>query len=139
MAKAQITFGLDRPPGVVFDYIADVRNESEWQKDMLSVEKIGEGPVGEGTEFETNYRLFGRMRLVLEDVDRPNHLVFVGTGPRMRMRFVMDIAAQEGGSRVTFALDMRPRGLLLPLGPLLRLGLPRELAKRPDQFRAALS
>jgi hypothetical protein len=47
--------------------------------------------------------------------------------------------AREGGSRVTFHIDMRPQGLLKPLAPLLRIGLPRELAKRPDQFRAALA
>jgi hypothetical protein len=55
------------------------------------------------------------------------------------MRFVMDVAAQGTGSRVTFDVDMRPQGMLKPLGPLLRLGLPREMAKRPAQFRAAMA
>ena len=139
MAQTSITFELEHPPERVFDYIADVRNEASWQKDMRSVALVGDGPVGEGTEFETDYRLFGRMRLVLRDVRRPEHLVFDGDGPRMRMRFVMDVEPRDGGSRVTFSLDMRPRGVLLPLAPLLKLGLPREMAKRPEQFRAALA
>lgn len=139
MAKAEISFDLDRPPEVVFDYIADVRNELSWQKDMKRAEKITEGPVGDGTVFETDYRLFGPMRLTLEDMRRPQHLVFVGEGPRMWMRFVLDVAPKDAGSTVRFQLDMRPRGVLSPLAPLLRLGLPRELAKRPGQFRAALA
>ncbi len=139
MAKGQITFDLDYPPEEVFDYIADVRNELRWQKDMKRAEKVTEGPLGEGTVFETDYRLFGPMRLVLQDVRRPEHLVFVGEGPRMRMHFVLDVAARAGGSRVTFQLDMRPAGPLTLLAPLLRIGLPRELAKRPDQFRAAMA
>jgi len=139
MATGTVTFDLDQPPEQVFDYIADIRNEAKWQKDMLSVEKLGDGPVGEGTEFDTNYRLFGRMRIVLRDVRRPEHVAMDGEGPRMRMHFTMDVAPHEGGSRVTFLLDMRPRGVLAPLGPLLTLGLPRELAKRPEQFRAALA
>jgi hypothetical protein len=79
------------------------------------------------------------MRLVLEDVRRPEHAVFVGEGPRMWMNFVLDVAPREGGSRVSFKIDMRPRGSLKPLTPLLRVGLPREMAKRPDQFRAAMA
>jgi uncharacterized protein YndB with AHSA1/START domain len=139
MATTQITFELDQPPERVFDYIADVRNELRWQKDLKRAEKVTEGPVGDGTVFETDYRLFGPMRLVLEDVRRPEHLVFVGDGPRMRMRFVMDVAERDGGSRVTFHVDMRPQGVLRPLAPLLRVGLPREMAKRPAQFRAAIA
>ena len=139
MATAQITFDLDYPPETVFDYIADVRNEQQWQKDMKSAEKVTVGPVGEGTVFETDYRLFGTMRLELRDVRRPEHLVFRGDGPRMWMSFCMDVAPVDGASRVTFQLDMRPKGLLKLFAPLLKAGLPREMAKRPEQFRAALA
>lgn len=139
MATAQISFDLDHSPEDVFDYIADVRNELRWQKDLKRAEKVTKGPVGDGTVFETDYRLFGPMRLTLEDVRRPQHLVFVGDGPRMWMNFVLDVAPRGGGSRVGFQIEMRPRGSLKLLAPLLRLGLPREMAKRPDQFRAALA
>ena len=57
----------------------------------------------------------------------------------MQMDFVMDVSPRESGSRVTFQLDMRPQGVLRAFAPLLRFGLPRELRKRPDQFRAALA
>jgi Polyketide cyclase / dehydrase and lipid transport len=139
MATAQITFDLDYPTETVFDYIADVRNELHWQHDLKRAKKLTDGPVGEGTVFETDYRLFGTMRLELKDVHRPEHLVFEGVGPRMWMNFVMDVAPRDGGSQVTFDIDMRPRGVLKLLAPLLRLGLPREMAKRPEQFRAALA
>jgi len=139
MATTQITFDLDVPPETVFDYIADVRNELRWQRDLKRADKVTGGPVGEGTIFETDYRLFGPMRLELKDVRRPEHLVFVGEGPRMSMRFVMDVAPRNGGSRVGFEIEMRPRGALRPFAPLLRVGLPREMAKRPAQFRAALA
>jgi hypothetical protein len=79
------------------------------------------------------------MGLTLEDVRRPQHLVFVGEGPRMWMRFVLDVAPNDAGSTVRSQLDMRPRGILSLFAPLLRVGLPRELAKRPGQFRAALA
>lgn len=140
MPTTTITFDLDQSPETVFDYIADIRNESEWSKDMKSAVLIGDGPVGDGTVFETDYRMFGKMRITLSEYRRPEHLVFDGDGPKMAMHFVMDIAPTEtGGSRVTFFIDMRPRGTLRPLAPLLKVGMPREMAKRPEQFRAALS
>ena len=139
MAKARISFELDHPPETVFDYVADVRNELTWQHDMRRADKITDGPVGEGTVFDTDYRLFGAMQLELKDVRRPEHLIFVGTGPRMSMHFAMDVAPRDGGSHVTFQIDLRPSGMLRPLAPLLALGLPREMAKRPEQFRAALA
>jgi uncharacterized protein YndB with AHSA1/START domain len=139
MARAQISFDLDHPAETVFDYIADVRNELAWQHDMRRADKVTEGPVGDGTVFDTDYRLFGTMRLELTDVRRPEHLVFLGDGPRMWMHFTMDVVPRQGGSSVTFRIDMRPKGVLKPLAPLLVLGLPREMAKRPAQFRAALA
>ena len=140
MPTATITFDLDQSPETVFDYIADIRNESEWSKDLKSAEVVGGDSVGDGTVFETDYRMFGKMRIVLSEYRRPEHLVFDGEGPRMDMHFVMDVAGTDtGGSRVTFDLDMRPRGALRPISPLLKLGLPKEMAKRPTQFRAALA
>src|SRR5580765_4582837 len=103
MPEGTITFDLDQSPETVFDYIADIRNESEWSKDMRSAEMVSDGPVGDGTVFETDYRLFGKMRIVLSEHRRPEHLVFDGEGPKMNMHFVMDVAENgTGGSRVTF-------------------------------------
>jgi hypothetical protein len=45
----------------------------------------------------------------------------------------------HGGSSVAFDVEMHPQGVLRPLAPLLSPGLPRELARRPAQFRAALA
>ena len=138
MPATTITFDLDDPPERVFDFIADVRNELEWQKDLRRAEKTSDGPVGDGTTFDTEYRGFGRMVLTLSEYRRPEHLVFLGDGPRMWMRFVMDVAARGSGSQVTFAIDMRPQGAFRLFTPLLSLGLPKEMAKRPQQFREAL-
>lgn len=139
MAKGTITFDLDQPPEQVFDYIADIRNEAKWSKDIRGVAMISDGPVGEGTQFEVDYKIFGRVRLALRDYRRPSHVVIDGDGPRVGMHFDMDVQPQGSGSLVTFFLEMRPRGALLPMAPLLPLMLPRELAKRPEQFRAALA
>jgi carbon monoxide dehydrogenase subunit G len=139
MPSQTITFHLDAPPERVFDYIADIRNEAEWSKDITSVELVGDGPIGPGTEFDTVYRGFGAMRLVLSEYQRAAHLTIDGDGPRIVMHFEMDLAPEGEGTSVTMLVDMKLRGAFKALEPVLKLGMPREMAKRPKQFAAALS
>jgi carbon monoxide dehydrogenase subunit G len=139
MPSHTISFHLDAPPERVFDYIADIRNEAEWSKDITSVKLVGDGPVDQGTEFDTVYRGFGAMRLVHSEYRRPEHLVIDGDGPRMAMHFAMDLAPDGDGTSVTMTVELRPRGVFRAMEPMLKFGMPREMAKRPGQFRAALS
>ena len=79
MPTTSITFDLDQPPETVFDYIADIRNESEWSKDMKSAVLVGDGPLGDGSVFETEYRMFGKMRIVLSERTRSSAPLSVST------------------------------------------------------------
>jgi uncharacterized protein YndB with AHSA1/START domain len=132
------TFHLDASPERVFDFIADARNETDWSKDIKTISKRGDGPVGEGTVFDADYRGFGRLEMALRDYRRPEHLAFLAEGPRIWMHFILDVAPEGDGSSVTMSVDMRLRGALRLLTPLLALGIPREMAKRPGQLGAAL-
>jgi uncharacterized protein YndB with AHSA1/START domain len=136
MPSHTITFHLDVPPERVFDYIADIRNEAEWSKDITSAELVGDGPIGEGTQFDTVYRGFGAMRLVITKYERPEVLWIDGDGPRIAMHFEMNLAPEGDGTSVTMTVDMRLRGAFRILSPMLKLGMPREMAKRPGQFAA---
>jgi carbon monoxide dehydrogenase subunit G len=133
MASARTSFDLEHPPEAVFDFIVDPRNELDWQPDVRRVEKIDD------STFEADYRLLGPMRLELTELERPRHAVFLCEGPRMWMRFALDVGPSERGSRVTFDVDMRPKGMLRTMSPLFKLGLPREMAQRPAQIAAALA
>jgi carbon monoxide dehydrogenase subunit G len=138
MPSHTITFHLDAPPERVFDYIADIRNEAEWSKDITSVKLVSAEPIGQGTEFDTAYRGFGAMRLVHTEYRRPERLVIDGDGSRMGMHFEMNLAPDGGGTSVTMTVDLRPRGVWRAIEPMLKLGMPREMAKRPKQFAAVI-
>jgi uncharacterized protein YndB with AHSA1/START domain len=138
MPSHTITFHLDAPPERVFDYIADIRNEAEWSKDVTSVKLVGDAPIGRGTEFDTVYRGFGAMRLVITEYRRPEGLAIDGDGPRIAMHFEMDLTPDGDGTSVTMTVEMRLRGAFRALEPVLKLGMPRELAKRPGQFAAVI-
>lgn len=40
-----------RPAREVFDYLADAENMPRWMREFAAVEKLGDGPIGPGTEF----------------------------------------------------------------------------------------
>jgi hypothetical protein len=136
MPTHTLTFHLGVQPERFFDYVADIRNEAEWSKDITSAELVGDGPIGEGTQFDTVYRGFGAMRLTITEYRRPEHMAIDGDGPRMAMHFEMDLAPEGDGTSVTMTVELSPRGAFRVISPMLKLGMPREMAKRPGQFAA---
>jgi uncharacterized membrane protein len=40
-----------RPASEVFDYLANAENMPRWMRHFTAVERLGEGPIGPGTEF----------------------------------------------------------------------------------------
>ena len=55
---------LPYPQEVVFDYVADLRNERSWHPDVETVEKTTDGDVRQGTTFEARYRRFGTVEML---------------------------------------------------------------------------
>ena len=47
---------INRPVEQVFDFVADERNEPQFNPKMLTVEKVTPGPVGKGTRFRTQVK-----------------------------------------------------------------------------------
>ena len=48
---------IDRDPSLVFAFVSDVRNSDRYIPEMLSVDKITDGPIGSGTQFRTRLRV----------------------------------------------------------------------------------
>ena len=68
---------IRRPPELLFDVIADERNEPRYNPAMLRIEKLTSGPIGVGTRFEGAHA--GRRRPVTMTVevtgyDRPRRM-----------------------------------------------------------------
>lgn len=51
MARVTGQIFIECAPAVVFDVVADERNEPRYNPDLLRVEKLTDGPVGAGTRF----------------------------------------------------------------------------------------
>jgi hypothetical protein len=115
---------------LVFDYVADQRNEPVYNPRMLHSEKITDGPIGVGTRFRATAQSGRReieMLIEVTEYQRPS---------RFGSRTTMSSADVDGGlafeplngaTRMSWSWDVRPKGSLRFFAPLVaRLGRRQE-------------
>jgi len=127
MAEIRRSFTVDKPPGVVVDYLRDFARAQDWDPGTLACTRLDSGPVREGSTWHNVSQFLGRRaeltyRLVREHPDR---LTFVGENRSATS--VDDLTFQPAGSgtRVTYQADIRLRGAARLADPLVRLALTR--------------
>lgn len=85
MANINGSIYIDRPPEVVFDFVADERNEPQYNPKMTAVSLLTEEPIGVGSRFEATLMLRARpitMTVEFTEFVRPRRLASVTTtGP----------------------------------------------------------
>jgi uncharacterized protein YndB with AHSA1/START domain len=123
MAHAENTVAIDRPIEEVFAYLADGTNNPHWRAGVLRIERTStangagatyrqvlKGPGGR--RIDGDYRVTGY---------QPPHLLefAVTAGPaRPTGRFALH-AERPGTTRVTFSLDLTPRGFMRLMDPMV--------------------
>lgn len=115
---------IARPPEVVFDVVADERNEPRYNPRLGNVEKLTAGPVGLGTRFRV--RTAGRrggigMIIEFTEFDRPDRLASRTRIGALDIFYALMFEAVPGGTRMRWAGDLRPGGPLALLRPVLIL------------------
>ena len=125
MARVQGEIVIERPVEVVFDCVANQRNEPTYNPRMLRSEKLTDGPVDVGTRF----------RAVVRSVRRPIDMLIEVTEHKRPTRFgsrtTMSSADIEGGLTfvpvaggiwMTWSWEISPKGpLRLPTPLVVRL------------------
>jgi uncharacterized protein YndB with AHSA1/START domain len=71
------------PPEEVFDKLADMRNELQWNDMVTEMRKATEGDIGRGTRFEGKMkRGVGPMHMEVVEYERPNQIRFAEVDDR---------------------------------------------------------
>lgn len=118
--EGQITIG--RPVEVVFDFVADQTNEPQYNPKMVRAEKETAGPIGKGTRFRSAVRSGGRTaEMLIENTgyDRPRLLVSTTTMKQMDIAYTLEFEPRADGTRMRWSGEVRPKGGLRLLGPLV--------------------
>ena len=122
MSRIEGEILIRRPVDVVFDYVADQSNEPQYNAQMVRAEKITPGPVGQGTQFRSAVASRGRtadMLIECTRYDRPRLLESTTTMAQADIRYTLRFEPAAGGTRMRWSGQVRPKGALRPLGPLI--------------------
>ncbi|HXZ76195.1 MAG TPA: SRPBCC family protein [Streptosporangiaceae bacterium] len=123
---------IDAPAGVVFDFVADQRNEPTYNPHMVRSAKVTPGPVGKGTQFRSAVRSWGRlaeMAIEYTGFQRPSRLASTTTMAQAEFSGTLTFEPTGAGTRLRWSWDARftwPLRLLAPI--LARVGGRQERA-----------
>jgi hypothetical protein len=118
-----------------FDLMADARNETHWNSRVSRSELVGDGPIGPGSRFTVVNR--GKAYdAVIEAYERPSTFRVEVAGAPMDITATFSFAAEGEGTRLTGEFDMRPKGAMKLLFPLLTSTIRTDLQKQFGRFKA---
>jgi hypothetical protein len=123
MARYQATVPSRRPAAETFAYLATFSNAVHWDPGVLAGEQLDPGPVGPGTRFRLAVPFFGlRMALTYQVTSyQPDHaVVLAAANGLLRATDTIVVTGAGDGSAVNYAAEVRLRGPLRVLDPLLR-------------------
>ena len=110
---------IDAPVEVVFDTVADSRNEPSFNPDMREVELLTTLPIGRGTRFRAVMGGAGTEMLVdIVEFDRPNRLGSRTTSSLMTTAGTLSFTPDGDGTLMAWDWQVRPKGWLRAMGPL---------------------
>ena len=148
MARYHATLETRQAPETVFAYLSDFSTAEEWDPGVIEAERVGDEPVGEGTEFRLLADFMGRrspLTYRIVEFDPPRAVTFLGENASVTSRDRIAFEPIEGGTRVSYDADLELMGAFRLVDPLLQLafsrtgdraleGLRRVLAQRPPGF-----
>jgi uncharacterized protein YndB with AHSA1/START domain len=121
---------IETPPEQVFDTLADVRNDLQWNSRVSSVELRSPEPVGPGSQFAM-VNGGTRYDVTITTYERPSRLVLEARGrPELTIAYALTPAGD--GTNLDAEFDFRPTGaqklLFTLVGPVIRREIPKQFA-----------
>lgn len=134
-----------KPPEEAFDYLADFTKVTEWDETAKSSVLLEGPPAGSvGARFAVSVGFAGRtneFEYATTVSQRPQRLVLRAETATILSEDEVSFRAADGGTEVTYDANLKPKGLLRVIDPILGLmfkrlgdnaagGLARELGGR---------
>lgn len=133
MAHAEYSVTVSRPAQDVFDYLAEGTHNREWRAGVLEIARTSEA-AGEGATYRQvlagpgGRRIDGDYRITV--FDPPARLGFQVTAGPARPAGVFELSETDGqATRVRFALDVTPTGLMKLMTPMISKQMKQEVAQ----------
>ena len=132
---------INRPPEVVFDYIADVANNPLWQRGMREAHFTSGPPLRTGSTYAQVATFLGRRlesRFVIVEFE-PGRLVKGSTTiSPFPITFTRIVEPDGKGARVTAIVEGRPDGLFALASPVVRRMVKASVARDYENLKRLL-
>lgn len=119
--QIQRTVDATAAPPVVFAYLSDFTNTTEWDPGTVTTELVA-GDGGVGTTYHNVSEFNGRrteLEYVMQEHQPPSLLVLRGTNKSVEATDRMEIAPHGAGTRLTYTATFRFKGLAKLAVPFL--------------------
>ena len=113
---------IDAPADVVFDFVADQRNEPAYNPHMVRSAKVTPGPVGKDTQFRSAVRSRGRlaeMAIEYTGFQRPSRLASTTRMAQAEFSGTLTFEPADAGTRLRWSWDARFTWPLRLVAPVL--------------------
>lgn len=128
MAHYKATVDTSRPPAQAFSYLSDFTTAAEWDPGTVQSQRLGEGPIGEGTEFRLVAAFLGRKTALtyrIVEYQPPHAVTFRGENSTVVSLDRITFEASDGGTRIVYDAALTLKGPLKLADPLLALAFNR--------------
>ncbi len=125
MAHYHATIDSPRGQAETFVYLATFSNAAQWDPGVLSGEQRDPGPVRVGTRFRLVVPFLGRrlpLTYVVTRYSRDGMIALEAVNGLLRLVDWIEVAAAGDGATVSYDADVRLRGPLRLLDPVLQRG-----------------
>ena len=143
MAPIAASIEIARRPDDVFAYLDDLARHGEWQEQLISAQKLGDGPTQVGTK-STEKRRMGKREMTttfeVTEHDPPRVFAFRGIDGPVRAvgRATVEPLAGGSSSRVSLVLDFEDHGFGKLLVPLARSQSRKQVPKDQQRLKERL-
>jgi uncharacterized protein YndB with AHSA1/START domain len=129
---------IRRPAEDVFDYASDPANEPGWNIRLKRVQKLTGGPVGVRARYRMEFTQGPAAISECVGFDRPDTWEHSGGSKIIRSDFRGRVVPRGEHSHLLLRMQIRPRGPLRLVLPLVRRRMQRELERDVAMIKARL-
>jgi hypothetical protein len=138
VAIVENAIDIARSPARVFDYCVDLTHEPEWNRKARRVDRITGGAIGVGTRYEAEFLKNNPTTIEVVRFERPLAWEMIARSRRLEAKGEGRVVATEHGSRLTMRMELRPKGALRLMLPILEPFMHRQEERNLAAIKAVL-
>jgi uncharacterized protein YndB with AHSA1/START domain len=116
------TIHIDRSPAQVWAYMMDFEKAPRWRNLVCDMRSVTDGPLRTGSEVEITFDLPGGRRSSRCEVwafETARRFGLRTTTDKVIATFEYVLTPDDSGTTVTYTCDLRPRGVMWLLAPMM--------------------